>query len=135
MISKEKSRLSIFFFASLSVTGIGVHAQERTVTVCDLLKSPNSFEGQSVALSANLVLGPHGGYLLDEHCNSLGGLRLIVSDGDDDNRKVRDMMRWVMANHGHGRVKLEGAFQSKTDPETSGSFLFKRVLSYGDDVH
>jgi hypothetical protein len=89
---------------------------------------PDAYRDRRVLLSADLVLGPHGGYLLDQHCNERGGLRLILGEEAVKDARVTVMIRGAMRHHARTHVELVGTFEQSATDSSIGSVVLDRVL-------
>lgn len=99
-----------------------------TVRVCDLLNSPAKYNGKLVKLRAKLVLGMHGGALIDAECNaSLGAVRLVIPKGSYKDPKILAVIGYVMAHHAHAQVVLIGYFNTVPLDTAAGSFALEAV--------
>ena len=99
-----------------------------SVTVCDLLGSPIRYDGKIVEVHAELILGMHGGVLIDDRCNSdLGAIRLIIAKELYKNKKVAAMIRMVMSRHARAQVVLTGSFDKTPTDTADGSFTLRTV--------
>jgi hypothetical protein len=101
---------------------------ESPTSICELMAKPDAYHDQKVVLSADLVLGPHGGYLLDQRCNERGGLRLIVGDEAGKDARVTAMIRRAMQHHARIQVELVGTFELSAPNSSTGSVVLDRVL-------
>lgn len=99
-----------------------------SVTVCSLLGNSTLYHKKVVEIHAELVLGMHGGVLMDERCNSdLGAIRLVIPEESYGNAKIAAMVRKVMSSHAHAQVILIGSFDSTPAGTAAGSFTLQAV--------
>jgi hypothetical protein len=98
------------------------------VSVCELLGNVEKYDRKNVELHADLVLGPHGGVLIDDHCNNnLGAIKLDISDNARKDPKVTSMIKKVMSHQAHGQVVLVGSFDKNSIDTSNGSFILQTV--------
>lgn len=104
---------------------------EPKVSVCDLISRSDFYNGKKVLLAADLVMGPHAGYLLDERCSDKGAVKLVIDEAVQNDRGVVAMVNSVMSHHAHGRVELIGTFNKAKIDLFTGIFFIEKVPNVG----